>query len=279
MKDLHALKRPLAVRFTKKNPIHPFEDASSLEFFSEKNDAALLVFGSHSKKRPHAVTFMRTFEHKTLDMIELLVQPDSLRTLSQFRNDRKATVGLKPLLCFVGQAFESPVPDAYTLAKSMLLDFFKGPDVPSVDVEGLQYMIQISADEETATTKPVIRVRAYMLRTKRSGQKLPRVEVEEMGPRIDFKIGRVKEAEEAAMKEALKTPKAGEPKKKKNVETDIMGDKIGRIHVGKQSLDTLQTRKMKGLKRSRGGDGDVEMNGDGSIAVGEEVEGAKRARV
>jgi len=31
-----------------------------------------------------------------------------------------------------------------------------------------------------------------------------------------------------------------------------MGDKIGRIHVGKQDLTQLQTRKMKGLKRSRG---------------------------
>ena len=30
-----------------------------------------------------------------------------------------------------------------------------------------------------------------------------------------------------------------------------MGDKMGRIHLGRQDLDELQTRKMKGLKRSR----------------------------
>jgi Sec-independent protein translocase protein TatA len=35
------------------------------------------------------------------------------------------------------------------------------------------------------------------------------------------------------------------------VETDLVGDKMGRIHVGRQDLDELQTRKMKGLKRSR----------------------------
>lgn len=29
-----------------------------------------------------------------------------------------------------------------------------------------------------------------------------------------------------------------------------MGDKIGRIHLGKQDLSKLQTRKMKGLKRT-----------------------------
>ncbi len=28
-----------------------------------------------------------------------------------------------------------------------------------------------------------------------------------------------------------------------------MGDKVGRIHLGKQDLSKLQTRKMKGLKR------------------------------
>ena len=40
-------------------------------------------------------------------------------------------------------------------------------------------------------------------------------------------------------------------KTKKNIETDVIGDKIGRIHTGKQDLSQLQTRKMKGLKRSR----------------------------
>lgn len=30
-----------------------------------------------------------------------------------------------------------------------------------------------------------------------------------------------------------------------------MGDKVGRVHVGKQDLNQLQTRKMKGLKRSK----------------------------
>ena len=33
-----------------------------------------------------------------------------------------------------------------------------------------------------------------------------------------------------------------------------MGDKVGRIHLGRQDLDDLQTRKMKGLKRGRPAD-------------------------
>jgi ribosome production factor 2 len=211
MKDLHALKRPLALKFSKKNDIRPFEDATSLEFFSDKNDASLMLFGSHSKKRPHALTFVRCFEHKVLDMLELLVVEESMRTLSQFKNARKATVGLKPLVCFSGSAFESPTANEYTLAKSVLLDFFKGPDVDSVDVEGLQYMINFSVVEETTNEpRPKIHLRVYLIKTKKSGQRLPRVEVEEMGPRIDFRVGRSKAAEEAVMKEALRKPKGSE---------------------------------------------------------------------
>ena len=49
-------------------------------------------------------------------------------------------------------------------------------------------------------------------------------------------------------------------KQEKNVETDTVGDKIGRIHLGRQDLNELQTRKMKGLKRGRATDAE----GDGA---------------
>lgn len=207
MTDLHSLKRPLAQKFNKKNDIHPFEDPSSLEFFSEKNDTSLMVYGSHSKKRPNCMTLVRLFDHKILDMLELHVEPETFRTLSQFKNT-KARVGLKPLVSFSGTAFESPTANAYTLAKSLFLDFFKGEDTNNVDVEGLQYMVHISVAEEVDNQPaPKIQLRCYMIKTKKSGQSLPRVEVEEMGPRIDFRVGRVKEADEDMMKEALKKPK------------------------------------------------------------------------
>jgi len=40
-----------------------------------------------------------------------------------------------------------------------------------------------------------------------------------------------------------------QPRKIKNVEHDIFKTKTARIHMQKQDLDTLQIRKMKGLKR------------------------------
>ncbi|KAH8820317.1 Brix domain-containing protein [Xylogone sp. PMI_703] len=263
--DLSSLKAPLCKRFTKKNDIHPFVDASSLEFFSERNDCSLLFFGASSKKRGHAITMARTFGYKVLDMLELSLDPESFRTMAQFRNKNKVPFGLKPLLCFAGTVWDNPTATEYTLAKSIFTDFFKGEPADKVDVEGLQYMICISAkDEVEGEPKPVIHLRAYLIKTKRSGQRLPRVEVEEMGPRMDFRVGRMKEPEEAMLKEAMKRAKTTQEKPKKNISTDIIGDKIGRIHLGKQNMSELQTRKMKGLKRSRDvpDDEDDEMDED-----------------
>ncbi|KAG9235035.1 Brix domain-containing protein [Amylocarpus encephaloides] len=249
--DLHQLRIPLAKKFSKKNAVHPFEDATSLEFFSEKNDASILLFGSSSKKRPHSITMTRTFGYKVLDMLELSLEPEGFRRLAQFKN-KKCAVGLKPMLLFSGTPFESPVPNEYTMAKSMFTDFFKGEPADKVDVEGLQYIVSFSAAEESGSdAKPTIHLRVYLIRTKRSGQKLPRVEVEEMGPRMDFRVGRMKEAEESMMKEALRKSRTSTERPKKNISTDVVGDKMGRIHLGKQDLKELQTRKMKGLKRSR----------------------------
>ncbi|KAI1641196.1 Brix domain-containing protein-like protein [Biscogniauxia mediterranea] len=262
--DLYSLRQPLAKKFTKKNNIIPFEDPSSLEFFSEKNDTSLLVFGSSNKKRPHTLTLARTFNHKILDMLELHLNPESFRRLSQFKG-RKFAIGLRPMLSFSGTVFESPVNNEYTMAKSLFIDLFKGDSTnEKIDVEGLQYIVAFTADEPVGDDdKPAIHLRIYLLETKRSGQKLPRVELNEMGPRMDFRVGRMQVPDEALLKEAMKKPKSTEEKTKKNITTDSMGDKLGRIHLGRQDLGELQTRKMKGLKRNR----DVEEAEDSSMAI------------
>lgn len=52
------------------------------------------------------------------------------------------------------------------------------------------------------------------------------------------------------MKEACRKPKELKPTKKKNISADGLGNTYGRIHLGKQKIDKLQTRKMKGLKKT-----------------------------
>ncbi|ODQ81127.1 hypothetical protein BABINDRAFT_179706 [Babjeviella inositovora NRRL Y-12698] len=250
MVDLSALKKPHMKRFSKKNNVKPFEDAATLEFFSEKNDCSLLVSSSHNKKRPNTLTFTRTFGYKLYDMVELSII--NHKFLADFK---KATfnVGLKPMFVFNGPVFEShPV---FMHIKSLFLDMFRGETTDLQDLAGLQQIIAISAGEledstidEANAKLPTLHFRVYKLHTHRSGQKLPRVEIDEIGPRFDFKIGRRQFPSPELEKEAMKKAKQLEARTKKNIETDLVGDKIGRVHVGKQDLGKLQTRKMKGLK-------------------------------
>ncbi|GMM33863.1 rRNA-binding ribosome biosynthesis protein [Saccharomycopsis crataegensis] len=245
MCDLSAFKKPDIKRFQKKNDIKPFEDASPLEFFSEKNDCSLIVFSSSNKKRPNNLTFIRTFGYKIYDMIELRIQKNH-KLLIDFR---KTTfqLGLKPMFVFNGPVFDSH--PTFKHVKSLFLDFFRGQTTDLQDVAGLQYVITLTAAEvEEGKALPSVYFRVYKLKSYRSGQKLPRIELEEIGPRFDFTIGRVEQPSPELEKEAMKKPKQLETKTKKNIETDGMGDKVGTIHVGKQDLGELQTRKMKGLK-------------------------------
>lgn len=49
-------------------------------------------------------------------------------------------------------------------------------------------------------------------------------------------------------------------KKKKNISHDAFGTKFGRVHMQKQDLSKLQTRKMKGLRKRKAADVDTSAN-------------------
>lgn len=78
-----ALKRPDAISFAKKNPVRPFEDAASLEFWAQKNDASMFVVGQSTKKRPNGLVLARTFDHRLLDMLEVGV--DKFVSMAEFK--------------------------------------------------------------------------------------------------------------------------------------------------------------------------------------------------
>uniref|UniRef100_A0A8C4T903 Ribosome production factor 2 homolog n=1 Tax=Erpetoichthys calabaricus TaxID=27687 RepID=A0A8C4T903_ERPCA len=86
----------------------------------------------------------------------------------------------------------------------------------------------------------------------KSGCRTPRIELEEIGPSFDFSLRRVHLASDDLYKKAHKQPKQLKPKKKKNISHDAFGTKYGRLHMQKQDLSKLQTRKMKGLRKRRG---------------------------
>ena len=107
---------------------------------------------------------------------------------------------------------------------------------------------------------------------KKSGSHLPRIELEEMGPFLDFEVRRSHLALAEDLKRACRQPKVNkvmcvsalpvscshfslfilvQVKKTKNVSHDVFGTKLGRVHMQRQEFSRLQTRKIKGLKRSK----------------------------
>uniref|UniRef100_A0A4W5MZL3 Ribosome production factor 2 homolog n=1 Tax=Hucho hucho TaxID=62062 RepID=A0A4W5MZL3_9TELE len=223
LKDIYSLKKP------------------SAEFFSKKTDSSLFLFGSHNKKRPNNLIFGRLFDFHVLDMIELGIE--KYRSLSEIKNS-KCPEGTKPMLVFAGEAFDHD--DDHKRLKSLLTDFFRGPVVPSVRLAGLEHVLHFTALEGK------IYMRSYRSLLKKSGCRTPRIELEEIGPSFDFVLRRTHLASDDLYKTAHRQPKALKPKKKKNISHDTFGTKFGRLHMQKQDLAKLQTRKMKGLRKRRG---------------------------
>ncbi|XP_060094238.1 ribosome production factor 2 homolog [Heteronotia binoei] len=238
LKDIYALKKPFAVLYKKKNITRPFEDQTSLEFFSKKSDCSLFLFGSHNKKRPNNLTIGRMYDYHVLDMVELGIE--KFVRLRDLKNS-KCPEGTKPMLIFAGDAFD--LSEDHRRLKSLLIDFFRGPTVSNVRLAGLEHVLHFTAVDEK------IYMRSYKVLLKKSGCKIPRIELEDMGPSLDLVIRRTHLASDDLYKLSLKQPKALKPKKKKNISHDAFGTKYGRIHMQKQDLDKLQTRKMKGLKK------------------------------
>ncbi|XP_022410146.1 ribosome production factor 2 homolog isoform X1 [Monodon monoceros] len=238
LRDVYALKKPYAVLYKKKNITRPFEDQTSLEFFSKKSDCSLFMFGSHNKKRPNNLVIGRMYDYHVLDMIEVGIE--KFVSLKDIKNS-KCPEGTKPMLIFAGDDFD--VTEDYRRLKSLLIDFFRGPTVSNVRLAGLEYVLHFTA------LNGKIYFRSYKLLLKKSGCRTPRIELEEMGPSLDLVLRRTHLASDDLYKLSMKMPKALKPKKKKNVSHDTFGTTYGRIHMQKQDLSKLQTRKMKGLKK------------------------------
>ncbi|XP_066533261.1 ribosome production factor 2 homolog isoform X2 [Hoplias malabaricus] len=241
LRDIYAIKKPNAVLYKKKNIVRPFEDSTSLEFFSKKTDCSLFLFGSHNKKRPNNLVFGRMFDFHVLDMFELGVE--KFVSLKDIKNN-KCAEGTKPLLVFAGELFDSD--NELSRLRNVLTDFFRGPNISAVRLAGLEHVLHFTAADGK------IYMRSYRVLLKKSGCRTPRVELEEIGPSFDLVLRRTHLASDDLYRTAHRQPKGVKPKKKKNISHDTFGTKFGRLHMQKQDLDKLQTRKMKGLRKRRG---------------------------
>jgi len=243
MKDLHIMKRPCSVTYNQKNDIRPFEDATKMEFYGKKNDSSLFVFGSHNKKRPHNMIIGRLYDYHLLDMVELGLE--AFTPLKEFKTTKVAS-GCKPVLTFHGDPFSDPANAEMQRLKNVLVDFFRGPETPAIRLAGVEHSLQFTA------VGSKVYMRSYRMILSKGLTRVPRVDLEEIGPRITWSLRRSQLASDDLYKEACRQIKNVRGQKKvKNMSEDVFGTKHGKIHLDAQNIRTVQTRKFKGLKETK----------------------------
>ncbi|CAO2842335.1 unnamed protein product [Amaranthus hypochondriacus] len=246
--EIYHLKKENSVKYTRKNDnIRPFEAGgeTNLEFFSQKTDCSLFVFGSHSKKRPDNLVIGRFYDHHVYDLVELGVE--NFRSLQSFSYDKKIApkMGSKPLIAFVGEGFESV--DELKHLKEVLLDLLRGEVIENLNLAGVDRIYVC-----TAVSANRVYLSHCALRLKKSGTVVPKIELVEVGPSMDLVVRRHRLPNEGLRREALKTAPDSTKKKVKNVKGDPLLGKTGRVYIPDQKLgDMALPNKAKGVKRER----------------------------
>nr|AAM63614.1 unknown [Arabidopsis thaliana] len=248
MTELYRLKKGGAIRYSRRNEnIRPFESGgeTSLEFFSQKTDCSIFVYGSHTKKRPDNLVLGRMYDHQVYDLIEVGIENfKSLRAFSYYKKFAPHE-GTKPFICFIGEGFEN-VSELKHL-KEVLTDLFRGEVVDNLNLTGLDRAYVCSAISPTK-----VFLTHCALKLKKSGSIVPRMELVEVSPSMDLVIRRNRLPNDSLMKEAMRTSKDKPKKKEKNVDQDAVLGKTGKIYMPDQKLKEMKLfDKSKGSKRER----------------------------
>ncbi len=244
LSNLHLLKKPLTRKLNRKNECLPFETGGDthLENLCRLNDCSLFAVGNHTKKRPHNLILGRTHDFRILDMLEF-----GITEYQQVFKPISGAPGTAALVLFNGDDWEAN--EATTTARSLLSDIFRAPsDIDRLALAGVDRAVVFTLEGDKK-----IKFRHYQIKLKRAANsRLPRPELEEVGPAFDLTFRRTHIAPENLMKEAMRQAK--DPRidwVTKNVTKNAMGDKEGRIHLGKQDLSGLATARMKALQKRK----------------------------
>ncbi|KAF8754780.1 Brix protein [Rhizoctonia solani] len=236
-------------RIQQKEPDPTVRGYGLARLLGKQNDAAMFAIGQSTKKRPDGLTLVRMYDGSVLDMCEFGVV--GYQPMSSFPGP-KSTPGHRPLVHFASDLFDTH--PRYIQSTSYA---YPPPPLPHLSSRRPPRPRR----EEHRSSSPWFISARYTTRLLASGVRVPRVELTPMGPSLDVVLRRHQEADPAVWALAMKRPKikkkeieSGLGKKRKNIEVDDMGDMRGRIHVARQDLGKLQTRKMRGLKRARGDD-------------------------
>lgn len=84
----------------------------------------------------------------------------------------------------VGSEFETDF--RFKLVANIIVDFFRGRVVENINLAGLDHVIVLSLGEG----KDKVLFRRYGIQMKKSGTKVPKVELVEVGPSVDLELRR-----------------------------------------------------------------------------------------
>lgn len=171
LKDLYHLKKPNALLLDRKNDVSIFDDHTPVEKFCKKHECSLFMMGAHTKKRPDNLIIGRMFNYSLLDMVELGIE--AYQGLEHFPGP-KFTLGTKPCIVFNGPAWEES--EDLKQLRSILVDFFHRERVDAVRLQGIEHAVSF-----TITPERKLLLRSYKVLLKKSGTRVPRIELEEIG--------------------------------------------------------------------------------------------------
>lgn len=251
LKDLYNIRKPLGIMLNRRrHDMHPMDDVTEVERLCAKRDTSLFCYGSTSKKRPFRLVIGRLYNHELLDSQEYRISNYMPR--DQFHGTRAPQVGAKPVVIFQGASFD--LCEELKQAKLLLLDVFRGPKAEKLSLMGIETAIVISAlDKPAEGGVPKLLFRHFRLHFKQSGTKVPRVELQELGPRFEMSVDRTKNADPVRWKAALQVPKELKKRQEKSVHTNALGEKRGRLYMDQQNFSKIYTPHyhLKGAAKRR----------------------------
>lgn len=231
LRDLSQMKAPFAKLMTRKHPdiVCPFEDSNRLLSMANSNQCSMFCLASHhpKKNRGNCLTFGRTFDaFNIVDMVECKVTP-----VSPDNDDTAFTSESKPCMCFIGNSS----------LNNFFLDFFRGrTDCDKINLSGIDRVCCLSASSSS-----VFHLRHYGVKFKKSGTKVPRVDLTLLKGSFDFTVNRQIVNADVMKAAIIKSV----PKQRKNSNKWIeegTGDIVGTIHVNQSKVHNFKKARALG---------------------------------
>jgi ribosome production factor 2 len=218
----------------------------------------------------------RTFDRQILDVAELALL--NFKSMGEHGGGvPKKRIGSKPLLLFVGDAWQHRLD--YRNLQNLLTDFYRGDVVDRLVATGLDHVLVFTAADTSGfgageasggggAGRVLVHQRAYFCKLKRpeggggggappsgeggggSSSAPPVPLLVPCGPDLDLSLRRTQWADRDLHSASRRQPGGLKAKKRKNRQTNALGETLGRLHVPRQNVDKRQGKKAKALRRA-----------------------------